>query len=169
MKKTVFFFIVVVTLLLSVSFVSASQKNYEPGFNDEDVKVISLDDIKRGTVAHELIINQSSQQHNYLNDYGATLRYLGSGRLDGLGYTRTGQNVDTINTIMYLQQYDESRRLWVSIHTISNTLNNASYSQVTRSYSVPVGARYRLQVIHEATVGGQIERISTYSSVANTY
>jgi len=171
MKKSAVLLTVVGTLLLSANFAFADQENIEASMNcyNEDVKVISLEYIKEKSGNYELIINQSTQQYKYLYDWGNTLRYLGSGRLNAEAYTKTAQIVDNINTSVYLQQYDESNRIWVNVDNLSNTQNNNTYSYAMRAYILPIGFKYRTLSIHKATAGVTTESVSVYSSIVTTY
>lgn len=171
MKKSVVLLTVVGTLLLSANFVFADQGNIASSSHghNEEVKIISLEGIKQKAENYSLIINQSTQQYNYLGDWGTTFRYLGSGKLSVMGYTETKQNVDTISTTVYLQQYDESRKAWISIDNIFNSESNSYYSRTTQTYIAPIGFSYRIHAVHKAMIDGITESVSTYSSVINTY
>lgn len=171
MKKSVALLTVIGTLLFSANVAFADQVNIEPSMNDfnEDVKIISIEDLKLNKAHYELIINQSTQQYKYLRDWGNTFRYLGDGKLSAVGYTEAKQNVDTISTTVYLQQYDESRNAWVNIDYKTNSESNHYYSLTSRSYIAPIGFRYRLFAVHKVTVNGVTESVSSYSSAIKTY
>ena len=171
MKKSAFLFIVITALLLSANFAFADHENIEDIRYDynEDIKVINLEDIKWKLYNSNLIINQSTNQYKYLDDWGTTFRYLGNGKLSAIGYTETSQNVDTISTTVYLQQYDESRNIWVNIDNKSNSESDHYYSYTSRTYIAPIGFKYRLFAVHKLTFNGVTESVSSYSAAINTY
>ena len=121
MKKSAVLLTVIGTLILSANFAFADQVSTEESMDSfkEDVKVLTLEDIEEKSGNYELIINQSTQQYKYLYDWGNTLRYLGACKLSADAYTKTSQVSETISTSIYLQQYDESSKIFIIEYVVA--------------------------------------------------